>query len=151
MTAVYDVRELGCAALFEVIKTVANFTTAVRKFETYEQVTTAARPALRWLEAPNETRTKSFNGGPSFLEVNVQALIYWDAQIAEGQIPATQMNFLLASFDEKMRPNATTGRLDLGLFPAVQDCYVEGEVFKDSGDMDGTGMIAVPIKLLLLP
>ena len=148
---VYDIREQACAALFALISGVTNFATVVRKMESFETVAQGDRPALRWLEGPNETRTKSFNGGPPSLEVSVMALIYWNAEIGGGQVPATKMNELLASFDTIMMPNLATNRLDLGLFPAVQDCWVEGEVFKDSGDTDGTGMIAVPIKLLLLP
>lgn len=152
MTAPYDVRELASAALFAKLQTVSNFKSISRKFVTWDGVSSADRPALRMLEGgPTSDMVTKTPGGVWSIKLTIYACIYWDAPTEKGTVPATVMNGLLAALDLAMRPNVTTMRQDLGNYPAVQDCWIEGELIKDPGDLDGTGLIMAPVKLLLLP
>lgn len=153
MPTLYNIREQASAALFALMSGVTNFTSTKRKFENWEQVGSAGRPALRWLEN-GESRARSPAMQPGQLGtilMVVHVLIYWDADISEGATPATKMNELLASVDLVMQPNVMTGRNDLGLAPMVQDAWIEGEIIKDPGDSDGVGLLAIPVNVLLLP
>lgn len=150
MTTVYDIREQATAALFTLLSGVVNFNSKQRRFEMWDSIAASDRPALRFLEN-GETVVRSQPAGLTFIELKVSAALYWDVPAESAAVPASYMNTVLASLDLKMRPNLATQRLDLGLYPQVQDCYIEGEVIKDPGDLDSVGLAIVPIKILLLP
>ena len=62
-------------------------------------------------------------------------------------VPAATNNAILDAVEAALAPDSAGGCCTLaGL---VQHCWIEGEVFKDPGDLDGQALLIVPIKLLL--
>jgi hypothetical protein len=79
-------------------------------------------------------------------------IIYFDVAKDETCIPATEMNRIIKSVRDVFTPlPSDPGVFDnrLTLNNLVYSCYIGGRMFKNPGDMDGQGMLVVPIKLLV--
>ena len=62
-------------------------------------------------------------------------------------VPASVNNAILDAVEAALAPDLATGCCTLsGL---VQHCWIEGEVFKDPGDLDGQALIIAPIRILV--
>ena len=61
-------------------------------------------------------------------------------------VPASVNNAILDAVETALAPDSADGCCTLG--GLVAHCWIEGEVFKDPGDLDGQALLIVPIKIL---
>lgn len=84
--------------------------------------------------------------------LNAQWIIYHpDAAVPEA-LPTVTNNLILSAVERAMAPKPyDPGFLDERntLSGLVHHCFIEGEVFKDPGDIDGQAMLVVPITVLV--
>ena len=84
--------------------------------------------------------------------INTQGLrlfIYIDAYDPEA-IGAAQLNDIMDALDVALAPagaDLTLGRCTLG--GAAYRCAIDGKPLKDPGDLDGDGLLLVPISIVL--
>lgn len=141
-------REAIIAALFELCIGVHDFRTTSRKLRLWAEVPKNERPALFLVEH------SEFHGRQSEslakLELTASLFIYTDPGRA-GVSGGVELNTILDSLAATLRPAGAdafiAGRQTLG--GLVSHAYIDGEVIKDPGDLDGDGMLIVPIKILL--
>ena len=62
-------------------------------------------------------------------------------------VPASTNNLILDAIESAFLPDDATGCCTLG--GLVRHCWIEGEVFKDPGDLDGQALLIAPIKILV--
>lgn len=60
---------------------------------------------------------------------------------------AATNNAILGAIETALAPDDATGCCTLG--GLVQHCWLEGEVFKDPGDLDGQALLIAPIRVLV--
>jgi hypothetical protein len=61
--------------------------------------------------------------------------------------PASVNNAILDAVEAQLSPDSADGCCTLG--GLVAHCWIEGEVFKDPGDLDGQALLIVPIRMLV--
>jgi hypothetical protein len=70
---------------------------------------------------------------------------------AASVTPITSLNNILDAIDPitggVLKPQVINGRQTLGNL--VYDCYIEGEIVKVPGDLNGQGVMIIPIKVIL--
>ncbi len=79
-------------------------------------------------------------------------LIFHKAGAEPAAVPAQTSNALLDAIEALFTPSPgdpgfPDQRLTLG--GLVHHCFIDGKLFKDPGDLDGQGLIIVPITLLV--
>jgi hypothetical protein len=84
---------------------------------------------------------------PSHLTMKATAIIY-TATGSPDVIPSTQMHLCLDALDKAMLPDDPTRNI-FTLGRLVYRCWIEGDIIKVPGDLDGQGMAMVPIHILL--
>lgn len=62
-------------------------------------------------------------------------------------IPAVTNNLILDAIEAVLAADDASGCCTLG--GIVHHCWIEGEVFKDPGDLDGQALLIVPIRMLV--
>ena len=62
-------------------------------------------------------------------------------------VPASANNALMDAIEAALAPDSADGCCTLG--GLVQHCWIEGEVFKDPGDLDGQALLIAPIRILI--
>jgi hypothetical protein len=62
-------------------------------------------------------------------------------------VPASLNNAILDAVEAALAPDSADGCCTLG--GLVAHCWIEGEVFKDPGDLDGQALLIVPIRMLV--
>ena len=79
-------------------------------------------------------------------------IIYQNVAKDSKAIPATENNLIIKGCRAALAPLPQ----DPGFFEQrntlnglVYHCFIQGRLFKDPGDIDGQGMITIPIKLLV--
>jgi len=81
-----------------------------------------------------------------------QWIVYHVAGKQPNSFPTIQNNLILDALQKAIAPRTTDPgypdeRNTLG--GLVYHCFIEGEVFKDPGDIDDQGMLIVPIRILV--
>lgn len=117
-----------------------------RKLKLFSDVSSAQKPYIAQVEHGEEyVKVRNLPYRRTF---SAQWFIYQDG----AKIPAIINNNILDAVEACLKPKPIDpGFLDNRntLSGLVYDCYIEGEVFKDPGDIDNQGMMVVPIKLLV--
>lgn len=155
-------REEVFAALFELINgvewdmgteaepDVKTFITRERRIRLFSDVPSAEQP---WLgQAEHGERSSQTSGQPYSRVWAAKWMIYHqDAKLREA-IPTITNNRIISALELAMQPSVT----DPGYFEnrntlsgRVYHCYIDGEIFKDPGDIDGQALIIVPISILV--
>lgn len=86
---------------------------------------------------------------------NASWIIYQNTGNDPKAVPAIENNLIIDACFEVLKPRIEPGvswdpgnpRYTLG--GLVYKCYINGEVFKDPGDIDNQGMIVIPITMLI--
>jgi hypothetical protein len=149
-------RETIYQALFQLARGSFGYKYARRRLpKSLAGVDQARRPALFQVE-PSEHYVQDFGGRPPQVTLQPTLLILTWAQgldSDDGPEPITILNPMLDALEAALRPNATSGVQTLGLDsvgnPLVSHCWIEGEVVKRAGDLDGNGFAVVPIRILV--
>jgi hypothetical protein len=119
-----------------------------RRLELWADVPAAARPCCFVFEGGKETYAWS-NGAAPKRTLEVRLFIYANAK-DPAAIGSAQLNDIMDALDAAFAPtgaDAPLGRNTLG--GAVYHCRIDGAPFKDPGDLDGDGLLIVPVKLVL--
>lgn len=139
-------REVILQALFAKLSAAANFSTASRRLKLWGSVAPADKPALFMMEHA-EQYVHSSEATPQAVTLWVDVFIYTDAGNDQSVAPIAALNGLLDALDNALRPDALTGKQTLG--GLVSHCWIEGKLLKDSGDLDGSGVAVVPVRILV--
>ena len=144
-------REQAITALQTLVTNAYAWTTAPsRRLKLWTDVPPSQRPACFLFEGGRNSYAWSNVNAPK-RDLDVQLFIYIDAK-DPNVIGSTQLNNILDALDTALAPDtgfpgAPGGANTLG--GLVASCRVFGEVLKEPGDLDGDGLLLVPIKIIL--
>lgn len=105
----------------------------------------AAQPAL--CQAEHDETIEQVRGLPPKLTLNASWLIYQNAGADPNAVPASLNNLILDAVQAAF-PNPDGDQVQT-LGGLVDRCWINGRIFKDPGDLDGQGLIIVPIQILI--
>jgi hypothetical protein len=144
-------REQAISALQALVAGAYAWTTAPsRRLKLWTDVPLSQRPACFLFEGGRNAYGWSNVNAPK-RDLDVQLFIYIDAK-DPNVIGSTQLNNINDALDAALAPDsgypgAPGGANTLG--GLVASCRIFGEVLKEPGDLDGDGMLLVPIKIIL--
>ncbi len=118
-----------------------------RRLKLWSDVPPAMRPACFVFEGGSE----SYEGTSSTTKrkLLLRLFIYVDAH-DPGSPGAAQLNAIMDALDAALATagaDAALGRCTLG--GAAYRCSIEGKPLKDPGDLDGDGLLLVPVTIVL--
>lgn len=142
-------REAAVVALLNLIADAYPWKTApARRLKLWSDVAVAARPACFLFEGGGETYTRTMSGLRR-RNLDLKLFAYVDSR-DPATIGAATLNTIMDALDAALDPSDTDVTLDrTTLGGAAYDCRIEGRPLKDPGDLDGDGLLIVPIKLVL--
>lgn len=122
-----------------------------RKFVTPDKISGSASMPYLMLCKPKENYPQKTISALPAKRTFLCEIIIW---IQEGQnqaaIPQDTVDDILDYLDEALQPDKRTshgGALTLG--GLVDSCFIEGEITTVPGDIDGIGMMHIPVKIVL--
>lgn len=142
-------RENIYAALFALISSqqVYAWKQTSRRLKLWTDVPVEYCPALFQYEGEDESYTWSQMPNPV---VTLRAKLFVYTKCPEPEIGATQLNNIMDALHGVLMPTAgpmlMSGKQTLG--GLVQSCRISGNVDRTPGDIDGEGMLMVPIEIL---
>jgi hypothetical protein len=148
MSTVRTVREPAMAALFTLISNAypwGNDLTIARRLKLWSDVPPEQRPAVFQFEGARNPYTWPTRQLAKRVLKPVW-FIYLDAR-DPNVIGSQQINAVLDAVEIAMRPDSIDGRLTLG--GLCWHAQIAGEVLQDPGDLDGDGLIIVPIEVTI--
>lgn len=145
-------REEIAQALFAKL-TAATFATPIRGKTTFQKT---SRRVRLWTEVPREDRPSlmmmchsesprwSNELAPPYTEFDFEVFVYLDAS-GESYVADTDINIVLDALYAALKPPPHQRKQILnGL---VSHARIEGQILRVPGDLDGDGLIVVPIKV----
>ena len=146
---VMSIRETAIAALAaRVASAYAWAAPPSRRLKLWSDVPPAMRPACFLFEGGTETYANAADPA-SKRSLLVRLFIYVDAH-DPAALGAAQLNAIMDALDAALAPagaDITLGRTTLS--GAVHRASIDGKPLKDPGDLDGDGLLVVPIALVL--
>lgn len=150
----YVTREQCMQALFNLLlplKENGYFNTMSRRLKLFSAVPGGEQPAL-YLYEKDETHKRAETITPAIRQLEADIIIYINVGKDTATVPATLMNNLIDLIDPNsggvLKPdNPQANRQTLG--GLVWDCWIEGNVQKVPGDLDGQGMAVLKVKILI--
>ncbi len=126
------------------------FKTVTRRVALFNEVPSEQQP---WCgQAEHSSQEAQVTGMPYKTTLECNWIVYQCVAKAPKAIGAIENNQILWGIRNVMAPKPT----DIGypdrrntLGGLVYHCFISGRIFKDPGDIDGQGMMVVPIKLLV--
>ena len=119
-----------------------------RRLKLWSDVPPAMRPACFLFEGGSESYENAAGSTPK-RKLLLRLFIYVDAR-DPGTVGASQINAILDALDAALAPSGTDialGRCTLG--GTAYRCSIEGKPLKDPGDLDGDGLLLVPVTVVL--
>ncbi len=119
-----------------------------RRLKLWSDVPAAMRPACFLFEGGAETYEHVAVGLPK-RSLPLRLFIYVDAR-DPATIGAAALNAIMDALDQALAPSGADiplGRATLG--GAAYRASIDGEPLKDPGDLDGDGLLVVPIVIVL--
>jgi hypothetical protein len=126
------------------------FLTVSRRVKLWADVPHPQQPAC--FQAEHADETGQVTGMPYKTVLGANWIIYQCVNMDKKAIGAIENNLILDGVRRALAPKPTDrGFLDNRntLGGLVHHCFISGKIFKDPGDIDGEGMMVVPIKLLV--
>lgn len=120
-----------------------------RRLKLWGDVQPAERPACFIFEGGDEEITFNNQNAVSRTTLNVKLFVYIDAK-DPAIIGATALNNIMDALQSAFAPAGADmqfGRNTLGGLAYL--CRIIGKPFKDPGDIDGDGILIVPIQIIL--
>jgi hypothetical protein len=118
-----------------------------RRLKLWSDVPKSQRPALFVTEHREQPNYQS-EALPTKTTLSVDLFIYIDAS-DRNTIPAAALNTMMDALEAALKPQPSdNNRQTLG--GLVSHCRIDGAVLKDPGDLDGDGLLWVPLKILAL-
>lgn len=110
---------------------------------------TPAQPAC--YQAEHGDQVAQVTGMPYKTIIEAKWIVYQNVAQDPEALGAVENNLIIQGCYEALKPTPTDPgwpkRNTLG--GLVHHCYIGGQLFKDPGDLDGQGMMVIPIKLLV--
>lgn len=119
--------------------------TTSRRVKLWGDVPPASRPAL-FMTDHHETYQYKAQNEPVLTTINVDVFVYIDAR-DPGATPSSMLNIIMDAITSAIGPTPGFEQKQT-LGGLVSHCRIEGEVLKDPGDLDGDGMLIIPIKIM---
>ena len=119
-----------------------------RRLKLWADVAPIDRPACFLFEGGTESYERGATAVPKRM-LDLKLFVYVDAHDPRA-IGASLLNAILDALDTALRPagaDIALGRVTLG--GAAYRCAIEGRPLKDPGDLDGDGLLIVPIQIIL--
>lgn len=120
-----------------------------RRLKLWSDVPPALRPCCFLHEGGAETYADAAGGTGPKRSLAVRLFVYIDAH-DPGSIGAAALNAIMDALDVALAPSGpdvALGRLTLD--GTAYRCAIEGKPLKDPGDLDGDGLMLVPIAIVL--
>ena len=136
------VTQLETATFARAVTGVTSWKSVSRKLLMFDQVQLAQRPFLIVTDHHENWSYQSENTPPK-LTLRCNLFVYTNAKGSTNS-PASDLNVIMDAIDAALQ--SPFGAQTLG--GLVAHCRVDGEVLKDPGDIDGDGLLWVPIKIL---
>lgn len=125
------------------------FLSTSRRVKLFSDVPTDQQPAL--FQAEHDETSAQRSGLPYRKVYNASWIIYHAVGREPESVPADENNAILDAIFEAIRPKpgdeGFPERNTLG--GLVHHAWIEGEIFKDPGDIDDQGLLIVPFKMLV--
>ena len=146
-------RENVLSALFSLMSGVSfslqggagGFKTVSRKLKHWSDVSVSDRPAL-FMSCHGETPVYRAENLPAYQKLSVHVYVYLSTRDV-SIIGDIDISSILDAFDAALSPGPGEQRQTLG--GLVSHCRVDGDILRDPGDLDGEGLIIIPISLAL--
>ena len=142
-------REIAVGALLTRLATACSWASPpTRRLKLWSDVPPAMRPACFLFEGGTETYADTATE-PAKRILSLRLFIYIDAH-DPGAIGAVQLNTIMDALDAALAPagaDLTLGRCTLD--GTAYRCAIDGKPLKDPGDLDGDGLLLVPITIVL--
>lgn len=126
------------------------FKERTRRIRLFSDVEAKLQP---WLgQAEHSERSTQVTAMPYKRVWSVSWMIYHRAGDQPKATPTTWNNLIVDALEAVLAPKPSDpGFLDKRntLSGLVHHCFIDGEVFKDPGDIDNQALIVVPVKLLI--
>ena len=120
------------------------FVSVSRRLKLWADVPKSQRPAL-FITEHHESPAYQNEVLPAKNTMSVDLFAYIDSSDM-NTVPATSLNILMTAIDAALLPSPAFGnRQTLG--GLVSHCRIDGQVLKDPGDLDGDGLLWVPLKI----
>jgi hypothetical protein len=119
-----------------------------RRLRLWSDVPPVDRPACFLFEGGFETHASGAGPEPK-RSLDLKLFVYVDAH-DPSIVGAARLNAVMDALDkafEPVGPDIARGRVTLG--GAVYRCAIDGKPLKDPGDLDGDGLLVVPITIIL--
>ena len=124
-----------------------NFVTLSRRLKLWSDVPKSQRPAL-FIAEHREQPAYQNEALAAKTTLHVDLFVYIDSS-DRNTTPAIALNTILDAIETALKPGPLdNNRQTLG--GLVSHCRIDGQVLKDPGDLDGDGLLWVPLKLLAL-
>jgi len=120
--------------------------TSSRHFRLWGNTPKPERPALYLKQLKPQLYEANRDGVPPRRTMRVSCFVYTNCA-QDDPTPDKQLNDILDAFDAALAPSPLTQTQTLGNL--VVNAKINGEVFMDTGDLDGDGLLVVPIDILL--
>jgi hypothetical protein len=143
-------REHVSIALYNLLVGSSTYQTTGRRFQTFANLPNVQKPAL-FLVEPKENHRRDKELVPARRIIEYECFIFIDDGTDPNAVPITVLNPLIDAIDPVNGGVLTpgiNGRQTLG--GIVMDCYIEGEIIKVPGDLDGQGAAIIPIKVIFM-
>jgi hypothetical protein len=126
------------------------FVTVSRRVKLFSDVPAEQQPAC--FQAEHITTEEQRTGMPYKSSVEFNWIIYQNVARDPNALGAVENNLILRGIRRALAPKPNDPgypdkRNTLG--GLVHHCFISGRIFKDPGDIDGQGMLVVPIKVLV--
>lgn len=139
-------REAIYTALFNLLKTAPGFKFFSRRMKMWTDVPDAQKPCLIMF-TPTEQWVSTGLQNPQKTTLDVTLFIYTIDGRDPNAVPIIPMNNLCDAVGSVLLPSPVYQNQTLG--GLVSNCWIEGEVYKEPGDLDGDGLAMIPVKILV--
>lgn len=102
-----------------------------------------------FLYSPRESIVRQGERLPMATTLHVDIYIYFNSGQSPTAIPCEEVNLVLDAVDAAFKADLDPSRQVCTLGGLVSHCWVEGEIEKVPGDMDGIGLAIVPVHILV--
>ncbi len=141
-------REAIFAALFALVSPAYAWkSTPSRRLKLWGDVPLEQRPALFQFEGTEEGYTYTQSPNPKRV-LEARLFVYTNCKDT-NVVGATQMNQIITAIETALLPQISDTKGGNGqrnsLGGLVHSCRIEGRVFRDPGDLDGDGLLRIPV------
>ena len=123
----------------------SGFQIVSRAFKTPDQVDIALTPSLYILQGP--ISTVRVGGLPAKQTIMVWLFIYTNSQVQDTLASTTLNNAITAVMSILVEP--TFPLKEQTLNGLVSNCWIDGEIIYDSGDVQPPGLAVIPLKIMV--